>query len=153
MKTTYRLIVLIGIMTFNLSLPAATTSRPGSTSIQQPKLTVKTVAITEIKSNQAKCSFNVQGSPINEKGVCFSDEPSPTISDKKTIAPSNPVNGGISIMSGLKINTKYYVRAYSKSGSEVFYGNELSFTTSGDPEKNSNKNIGKKVEPKQENTK
>lgn len=111
MKTTFRSIVLVGIMAFTLSLPAATTSRPYDIPVQQTELTVKTVGITEIKSNQAKCSFNVQGSPITEKGVCFSNGPSPTISDKKTIAPSNPVNGGISIMSGLKLNTKYYVRA------------------------------------------
>jgi len=69
------------------------------------------------------------------------------------MAPGTPTNSGTSILSGLKANTKYYIRAYAKSGTEIFYGNELSFTTSADPGKNSNKNIGKKVESKQENTK
>ena len=154
MKSTFQLIVLVGLMSFNLTLPAATTSRTSFTSVQQPKLTVNTVRVTEIKSNQAKCSFTVQGSPISEKGVCFSDGPSPTINSKKSMAPGNPTNTGTSILSGLKANTKYYIRAYAKSGSEVFYGNELSFTTAAQEQsKTTNQNTGKKVESKQENTK
>jgi len=153
MKSIYQLFIWVGLMTFTLSLIASTTSRPSSTPVQQPKLTVNTVRVTEIKANQAKCSFTVQGSPISEKGVCFSDGPSPTINSKKSMAPGNPTNTGTSILSGLKASTKYYIRAYAKSGSEVFYGNELSFTTNGDPEKSSTQNAGKKVESKQENTK
>ena len=154
MKCTFQLIVLVGLMTFNLTLPTAAISRTSSTPVQQPKLTVNTVRVTEIKSNQARCSFTVQGSPISEKGVCFSDGPSPTINSKKSMAPGNPTNTGTSILSGLKANTKYYIRAYAKSGSEVFYGNELSFTTAAQEQsKSTNQNTGKKVESKQENTK
>ena len=154
MKCTFQLIVLVGLMTFNLTLPAAAISRTSSTPVQQPKLTVNTVRVTEIKSNQARCSFTVQGSPISEKGVCFSDGPSPTINSKKSMAPGNPTNTGTSILSGLKANTKYYIRAFAKSGSEVFYGNELSFTTAAQGQsKSTNQNTGQKVESKQENTK
>ena len=154
MKCTFQLIVLVGLMTFNLTLPAATTSSTSSTSVQQPKLTVNTVRVTEIKANQAKCSFTIQGSPISEKGVCFSDGPSPTINSKKSMAPGNPTNTGTSILSGLKANTKYYIRAFAKSGSEVFYGNELSFTTAAQVQsKNTNQNTGQKVESKSGSTK
>jgi hypothetical protein len=153
MKNCYPLVVLVGLMIWSFSLPAAQTTLQSSATAQQAKFTVNTIKVSDIKATQAKCSFTIQGSPVNEKGVCFSNEPSPTINSKKSISPDNPSNSGTSIMSGLKANTKYYVRAYAKSGSEVFYGNELSFTTSGDPEKNSSKNIGKKVESKQENTK
>ena len=54
-------------------------------------------------------------------------------------------------MSGLKANTIYYVRAYAKSGNEVFCGNELNFITvaATDPQKNS-QNTGQKVESKPE---
>ena len=149
MKTFYKIFVLVSSMFFALILPAATISTPGSSSTQQVKLTVSAVRVTEIKSTQAKCSFTVQGSPINEKGVCFSESPSPTISNKKSLAPGNPANTGISIMSGLKPAATYYVRAYAKSGSEVFYGNELNFktATATDPPKNS-QNTGQKVDPK-----
>ncbi len=34
-----------------------------------------------------------------------------------------------SILSGLKIGTRYYVRAYAESAGDVYYGNQLSFTT------------------------
>ncbi len=157
MKNHYQSAVFVGLMTFALSLPAAQTSsfNNASTSAQQAKISVTTVKISEIKSDRAKCSFTVQGSPINEKGVCFSEKPSPTINSKKSIAPGNPTNSGISILSGLKASTTYYVRAYVKSGSEVLYGNELIFTTTApqDKPKNANQNTGKKVETKNENKK
>lgn len=154
MKTFYQLFVLVGLMTLTLSLPAAKKTDTGCTSVQQVKLTVNTVRVTDIKATQAKCSFTVKGSPISEKGVCFSDGPSPTISSKKSMAPGNPTNTGTSILSGLKANTTYYVRAYAKSGSEIFYGNELSFTTAAkEQSKSNNQNTGQKVESKQSNTK
>ena len=52
-------------------------------------------------------------------------------------------------MSGLKPETTYYVRAYAKSGANVFYGNELSFTTTIDEQKsNTGTNFGQKKESK-----
>jgi len=153
MRTIYQLSVLVGLMIWTLSLPAAEKTGTSSVSVQQGKLTVKTVRVTDIKATQAKCSFTVQGSPINEKGVCFSDSPSPTITSKKSMAPGNPLNTGTSIMGSLKANTTYYVRAYAKSGSEVIYGNELSFTTPAQEQSKNSQNTGKKVESKQENTK
>ena len=114
------------------------TSKPGG-------LTVTTQNVLDIKSNRASCTFTITGSPVQEKGVCFSQSPNPTISNSKSMAPSNPSNSGKAILSGLKPSTKYYVRAYAKSGSNVFYGNELSFTTTNDEQK-SNSNFGQKKE-------
>lgn len=154
MKTVYQLFILVGFMSFALILPASPNTGKSSASAQQGKLTVSNVRVTEIKANQAKCSFTVQGSPVSEKGVCFSEGASPTISSKKSMSPGNPTNSGFSIMSGLKAGTTYYVRAYAKSGNEVFYGNELNFKTTAatDPPKNS-QNTGKKVESKSETPK
>ena len=154
MKFFYQLIVLFGLMTLGWLAPASAETGTSSTSTQQGKLTVSAVRLTEIKATQAKCSFTVQGSPISEKGVCYSDGPSPTISSKKSMSPGNPTNSGTSIMSGLKAGTTYYVRAYAKSGNEVFYGSELNFKTTAatDPPKSS-QNTGQKVESKPTNTK
>ena len=105
MKTTYQLLIFVGLITFALILPAASKSETSSISTQQVKLTVSAVRVSEIKANQAKCSFTVQGSPISEKGVCFSEGPSPIIS-KKSMSPSNPTNSGTSIISGLKSSKK-----------------------------------------------
>ena len=149
MKNICKSLVLVGFMICTMVLPAEASSGKGSTSALQAKLSVSAVRVTEIKATQAKCSFTVQGSPINEKGVCFSESPNPTINNKKSMAPGNPTNTGISILGGLKTATTYYVRAYAKSGAEVFYGNELNFktATATDPPKNS-QNTVQKVDPK-----
>lgn len=154
MKTVYQLFILVCLMSFALVVLASPNTGKSSASAQQGKLTVNTGRVTEIKANQAKCSFTVQGSPVSEKGVCFSEGPSPTINSKKSMAPGNPTNSCTSFMSGLKAGTTYYVRAYAKSGNEVFYGSELNFKTTAatDPPKSS-QNIGRKVESKSETPK
>ena len=119
----------------------------------QPAITVTTVKVFEIKSDRARCSFTIQGTPVGERGVCFSEFSGPEVSGKKSAAPGN-TNNGNSILVGLKANTIYFVRAYAKSGTEVIYGNELSFTTLPAEEKpKSNTNVGPKVVKKESNTK
>lgn len=129
MKICHRLLLMFSLIIGTLSLPAAQTTKTNSCSVQQTKLTVNTVRVIDIKATRASCSFTVQGSPVNEKGVCFSEGHSPTIRGKKSMTPGIFTNNGMSILSGLKPATTYYVRAYAKSGSEVFYGNELIFKT------------------------
>lgn len=71
------------------------------------------------------------GAPAFTKGICWSTNPSPTISDfrtKDTII--NKAYGGYGIrLVDLKPNTKYYVRPYAINSVGVGYGKELSFTT------------------------
>jgi len=43
------------------------------------------------------------------------------------MAPESPANSGTSILVGLKANTTLHVKAYAKSSSDVFWGNELNF--------------------------
>ena len=119
----------------------------------QPAISVTTLKVFEIKSDRARCSFTIQGAPVGERDVCFSEFSGPEVSGKKSAAPGN-TNNGNSILVGLKANTIYFVRAYAKSGTEVIYGNELSFTTLPAEEKpKSNTNVGQKVEQKESNTK
>lgn len=89
---------------------------------------VTTGRVTNIKQQQADCTYKVEGTAI-EKGVCYSDTPSPTINHTKVKAPANAGITITSSLNGLKPGTKYYVRAYAKNGSDVIYGNELNFTT------------------------
>ncbi len=68
-------------------------------------------------------------SPIAMRGVCWSTNPTPTISNAHT----NDGNGsGIfsSSPSGLTPNTLYYVRAYATNYFGTTYGNEISVVTS-----------------------
>ena len=146
MKTTNSFFAVFCLILAVLSFSGFRSGRESGMNTSEPgSLTVTTQNVLDIKSNRASCTFTITGSPAQEKGVCFSQSPNPTISNSKSMAPSNPTNSGKAILSGLKPSTKYYVRAYAKSGSNVFYGNELSFTTTNDEQK-SNSNFGQKKE-------
>lgn len=146
MKTTNSFFAVFCLILAVLSFSGFRSGRESGMNTSEPgSLTVTTQNVLDIKSNRASCTFTITGSPVQEKGVCFSQSPNLTISNSKSMAPSNPSNSGKAILSGLKPSTKYYVRAYAKSGSNVFYGNELSFTTTNDEQK-SNSNFGQKKE-------
>lgn len=69
------------------------------------------------------------GHTISERGVCWSLSPSPTIANEVKRATTSGNSFSITL-SKLKENTKYYVRSYAKTQTEqVYYGNEVSFTT------------------------
>ena len=146
MKTTNSFFAVFCLILAVLSFSGFRSGRESGMNTSEPgSLTVTTQNVLDIKSNRASCTFTITGSPVQEKGVCFSQSPNLTISNSKSMAPSNPSNSGKAILSGLKPSTKYYVRAYAKSGSNVYYGNELSFTTTNDEQK-SNSNFGQKKE-------
>ena len=66
------------------------------------------------------------GSPVLEKGVCWSTLPNPTYADNKT---SDGGGNGIftSNITGLTPNTQYYLRAYARNLNGIGYGNEVNF--------------------------
>ncbi len=93
---------------------------------------VKTVSGTEITEASAKVTFSVNkaNAPvILESGVCYSSvNPLPCIDDTITKEITNP--GQIScLITGLKSQTLYFVRAYSRNCKGVGYGEPLQFTT------------------------
>jgi len=90
---------------------------------------VTTSAVTDVTATSAKCGGNVtdQGaSNVSERGICWSVNHNPTISD-------NHVSGGSGTgtytcqMTGLTPDATYYVRAYAKNTQGVSYGAEVSF--------------------------
>ncbi len=68
------------------------------------------------------------GSSVVTRGVCWSTSPEPTISGSKS---SSGTGSGefTSLLTGLAVNTRYYVRAYATNRLGTGYGNELVFTT------------------------
>ena len=64
------------------------------------------------------------------RGVCWNTKPNPIISDSKT---SDGAGAGvfISLMTGLTLNTTYYVKAYATNKAGTGYGEEVHFTTVG----------------------
>lgn len=68
------------------------------------------------------------GSVVTEKGICWSEEESPTIYDSRYVSTDiwNTYEG---ILSNLQPNTTYYVRAYAINSYGVGYSSVLSFNT------------------------
>ncbi len=67
---------------------------------------------------------------IVERGVCWSLITNPSINDSKTM---DSIGSGvfISAIQGLDPNTTYFVRAYASNSAGTAYGNEISFSTTG----------------------
>lgn len=96
--------------------------------------TVVTSSITNITEISATGGGNItsQGSfPVTARGACWSTSSNPTISDVHT---SDGIGTGsfTSNITGLNSNTPYYVRVYATNSAGIAYGNEVSFTTTGD---------------------
>src|SRR5690554_5200161 len=92
---------------------------------------LSTTAITDITQTTAKSGGNITsdgGATVTVRGVCWSTNQTPTISDNKTIDGTGAGNF-VSSISGLTANTTYYVRAYATNSNGTAYGSAMSFTT------------------------
>lgn len=92
---------------------------------------LRTKAVSTISGNTAECGGIIiadGGNPIGAKGVCWSTNETPTISDDTTLDGSGPDNFASKIK-GLAPSTKYYVRAYATNSGGTGYGEVNSFTT------------------------
>ena len=69
---------------------------------------------------------------ITARGVCWSSEHNPTISNSHT-TDGDGTGEFISSLTGLTQNTTYYVKAYAVNTVGVAYGDEISFTTIAEP--------------------
>ncbi len=77
----------------------------------------------------ARLKATISEGAIEEQGICWSENPEPTINDNTTTEYKDH-NGRIYILSGLKPATMYYMRAYAKSdGRRVGYGEVIKFAT------------------------
>ena len=92
---------------------------------------VTTTTLTSITAITAISGGNVTsdgGGSITARGVCWSTNPGPTISNAKT-SDGNGTGNFSSTLTALTPETKYYVRAYATNSAGTSYGNEISFTS------------------------
>ena len=103
---------------------------------------VVTTAVGNITTNSASCGGTVNsgdGASVVEKGVCWSQMPTPTVAGDHVFNESGAGTFSVS-MTGLQPNTTYYVRAYAKmsvagntgTATATIYGNTQTFTTQPD---------------------
>ncbi|HOY30518.1 MAG TPA: hypothetical protein PKW80_01440 [Bacteroidales bacterium] len=100
-----------------------------TTEITAPSIT--TNEVTSVLSSSAVCGGNVindGGSAVTARGVCWSTNPGPTLSNYYTTNGSG-TGSFTSNLTGLSLGTTYYVRAYATNALTTAYGNERSFTT------------------------
>jgi uncharacterized protein (TIGR02145 family) len=93
--------------------------------------TVTTVAIDAITSASATSGGSITddgGAEVTTRGICWSTNSAPTISDSKTTDGSG-TGTFASALTQLEKNTTYHVRAYATNKVGTAYGNELSFMT------------------------
>ena len=95
--------------------------------------TVTTTAISAITTASASSGGAVTfdgGDTVIAWGVCWSTSVNPTLAN--SFLQNNEVSGGFSsALSGLTLNTTYYVRAYAINSAGTAYGNQQTFTTNG----------------------
>ena len=92
---------------------------------------VQTLEVIEVTSTSAIGGGNIidnGGSHIQAKGVCWSTNPDPTVSDSKTIDGSGMENF-TSSLTGLDPYSKYYICAYATNSVGTGYGEEVSIRT------------------------
>ena len=95
-----------------------------------PVVTTTTVSnVTQTSALAGGAVTDNGGADVTEFGVCWSTTPNPTIGGNKKTIDVSPGSFTVSL-SGLTVNTKYYVRAYATNSAGTNYGNEVTFTTS-----------------------
>jgi hypothetical protein len=90
--------------------------------------TAEVTSITDTSAISGGVVINAGSLPIIQKGVCWSTNQNPTLSDSYTSDGSGDGTFVSSII-GLSPSTTYYVRAYATYSTGIAYGNEESFIT------------------------
>ncbi len=93
--------------------------------------TIQTLDPRHMNLNSAVCGGDVLlegASPVTRRGVCWSTEEQPTISDQVTEGGEG--SGDFLVdLKGLALNTVYVARAYATNSEGTAYGDEVSFKT------------------------
>jgi uncharacterized protein (TIGR02145 family) len=92
---------------------------------------ITTTTVSSITSNNAKSGgkiINDGGDDITECGVCWSTSINPTIKDRKSIGIIG-LDTFTNTISGLNLDSIYYVRAYAQNKIGISYGAQVNFST------------------------
>jgi uncharacterized protein (TIGR02145 family) len=90
-----------------------------------------TAAVSAVTETTAECGGIITsdgGATVTARGVCWSTNPTPTVTDSKT-SDGAGVGSFVSSITGLTHDTPYYIRAYATNSVGISYGIIRSFTT------------------------
>ena len=93
--------------------------------------TVETLSMLQVNDTDAQGQGNViseNGSAVTERGLCWSTSPNPTTTDNHASNGSGAGTYTVNL-TGLTVNTTYYVRAYAINAYGTAYGDNVSFVT------------------------
>ena len=102
-----------------------------TTTDQQDKPTVETVAATNVTMNTATVEGNVTndgGSPVTERGICYSIYENPTLSDSVRLAGTG-IGRYYCEMTNLTNATTYYIRAFATNSEGTSFGDVITVRT------------------------
>ena len=95
------------------------------------QISFNSLAISNIFPNSAEVSVTIKddcGGPITERGFCYSTSPNPSVLNNiVTVSSSSNTYSGT--LSSLSPATLYYVCAYSKNDTGIYYSDSVQFTT------------------------
>jgi uncharacterized protein (TIGR02145 family) len=122
MKNIFRISVLLIIILSVFILNSCEKDKPTI-----PVLT--TIAVSGITSTTAKSGGSISsdgGGSITDRGVCWSTSENPTTADSKT-NDGTGTSDFESTITGILVNSTYYVRAYAINKAGIAYGNQVSY--------------------------
>jgi len=93
---------------------------------------ISTSAATNISSSSATLNASIaeEGSPAyTERGFCYGKSSNPTISDNRRVVAGTGAGNYTLNITGLDMQSTYYVRAYVIQDGKTIYGNVVSFST------------------------
>lgn len=95
-----------------------------------PLPTVETLGVFNITATSATGKGQVThegAAPVKDCGVCWSENPEPTVDDNFASSGSGGLQTFSVLMTGLKEGVTYYVRAYALNDNGFAYGEEVHF--------------------------
>jgi uncharacterized protein (TIGR02145 family) len=120
--------IILGLVLYLASSCKKDDINPAPT-VNVPVLTTSSVSkITQVSATSGGNIISDGGSSIIVNGVCWSEDTLPTVSDNTT-SDGAGIGIYVSMLTGLRPNTTYYLKAYAVNSDGTGYGETKTFTT------------------------